>query len=96
MTLASRIVAALTCLAAAAYLLALVGDRGTRSSRWFTAVGFLGLTAVTVWSSITHPLERLDTALISSGIARAFQSWVAVGVILIVQQRRRLVRRGLR
>lgn len=96
MTLATRILAILSCASAGGYLVALVGDRGTRSARWFTAVGFFGLTAITVASVWVHPLEDMDTALLVTGVARLLQTWVAVGVVLVVRQRRLLDRGGLR
>jgi hypothetical protein len=96
MTLATRIIAAIACAGAGGYLLTLMGDRGTRSARWFTACGFLGNAVMFVVAAFTHPLEGLDTALFISAVARVFTIWQAVGVILVVRQRRLLGQGGLR
>jgi hypothetical protein len=96
MTTVSRLIAIVTSLAAGWALVALASDRGTRSARWFTAIGFWGLAVTSGVAMFLRPLEHLTTALLVTAVARALQSWVAVGVILIVRQQYLLVKRGMR
>jgi len=92
-TVLTRVIAAVACLWAAGALAACRLDRGTCTARRFLALGFGLWGGFFVYSAITRPLETLHTALLTGSITRGLAVWLAVGVVVLVRQRERVLRK---